>query len=97
MCGGGVRSILLLPLLARCLETIDVCIRRMCISSLAGWSCDLFIFDSRLLWQTVSNTADKSTAMQIVSSGGFLWLNPFAMSVVNCSRAEVIEWSSGPV
>ena len=26
MCGGGLRSILLLPLLARCLETIDVCI-----------------------------------------------------------------------
>ena len=25
VCGGGVRSILLLPLLARCLETIDVC------------------------------------------------------------------------
>ena len=24
MCGGGVRSILLLPLVARCLETIDV-------------------------------------------------------------------------
>ena len=29
MCGGGVRSILLLPLLARCPETIDVCIWRM--------------------------------------------------------------------
>ena len=29
MCGGGVRSILLLLLLARCLETIDVCIWRM--------------------------------------------------------------------
>ena len=26
MCGGGVRSILLLTLVARCLETIDVCI-----------------------------------------------------------------------
>ena len=26
MCCGGVRSILLLPLVARCLETIDVCI-----------------------------------------------------------------------
>ena len=26
MCGGGVRSILLLPLVARCIETIDVCI-----------------------------------------------------------------------
>ena len=29
MCGGGVRSILLLPLLARCLETIYVYIWRM--------------------------------------------------------------------
>ena len=29
MCGGGVRSISLLPLVARCLETIDVCIWRM--------------------------------------------------------------------
>ena len=29
MCGGGVRCILLLPLVARCLETIDVCIWRM--------------------------------------------------------------------
>ena len=26
VCGGGVRSILLLSLVARCLETIDVCI-----------------------------------------------------------------------
>ena len=31
MCGGGVRSILILPLVARCLETIDVCIWRMCV------------------------------------------------------------------
>ena len=29
MCGGGVCSILLLPLVARCLETIDACIWRM--------------------------------------------------------------------
>ena len=29
MCGGGVHSIFLLPLVARCLETIDVCIWRM--------------------------------------------------------------------
>ena len=29
VCGGGVRSILLLPLVARCLETIDICIWRM--------------------------------------------------------------------
>ena len=28
MCGGGVRSIVLLPLVARCLETIDVFIWR---------------------------------------------------------------------
>ena len=31
LCGGGVRSILLLPLVARCLETIDVCIWRMLV------------------------------------------------------------------
>ena len=29
MCGGGVRSNLLLPPVARCLETIDICIWRM--------------------------------------------------------------------
>ena len=29
MCSGGVHSILLLPLVARCLETIDVCIWHM--------------------------------------------------------------------
>ena len=29
MCGRGVRSILLLPFVARCIETIDVCIWRM--------------------------------------------------------------------
>ena len=29
MCGGGVRSIVLMPLVARCLETTDVCIWRM--------------------------------------------------------------------
>ena len=29
MCGGGVRSILILPFVARCLETIDICIWRM--------------------------------------------------------------------
>ena len=29
VCGGGVRSILLLPLMAKCLETIDVCMWRM--------------------------------------------------------------------
>ena len=40
MCVGGVRSILLLPLVARCLETIDVCIWHMfvvvCCSDCVG-------------------------------------------------------------
>ena len=31
MCGGGVRSILLLSFMTRCLETIDVCIWRMLV------------------------------------------------------------------
>ena len=29
ICGGGMRSMLLLPLVARCMETIDACIWRM--------------------------------------------------------------------
>ena len=29
MCGGGAHSVLLLPLVARCIETIDVCIWRI--------------------------------------------------------------------
>ena len=29
MCGGGVRSILLLPFVAICIETIDVCLWRV--------------------------------------------------------------------
>ena len=41
MCGGGVHSILLLPLVARCLETIDVCI----------WC--MFVFMSLVLVVTV--------------------------------------------
>ena len=36
VCGGGVRSILLLPLVARCLEIIDVCIWRMFVFM---WEC----------------------------------------------------------
>ena len=51
------------------------------------------VYYNRLLWQTVSDAADKSIATQSVRSGGFLWLNPIAMSVVNCSRAEVVECS----
>ena len=35
MCGGGVRSILLLPLVGRCLETIDVCIPGLYFFSIA--------------------------------------------------------------
>ena len=31
MCGGGMRSMLLLPIVVRCLETIDVCIWRMLV------------------------------------------------------------------
>ena len=36
VCGGGGRSILSLPLVARCLETIDVCRWRMYVV-VTGW------------------------------------------------------------
>ena len=47
MCGGGVRSILLLPLVARCLETIDVCIWRVfvfwSVLVIVWWSVWMFL------------------------------------------------------
>ena len=47
MCGGGVRSILLLPLVARCLETIDVCIWRifvfMSVVVIVLWPVGMFV------------------------------------------------------
>ena len=41
MCGGGVHNVLLLSLVARCLETIDVCIWRM-----YGWGLLLSTYPS---------------------------------------------------
>ena len=43
ICGGGVRSILLLPLVARCLEAIDVCI----------WSMFVFMSVVVIVWGSV--------------------------------------------
>ena len=52
MCGGGVRSILLLPLVARCLETIDVCIMAhvcfcVCCSDSVGVCGNVFLCSGR--------------------------------------------------
>ena len=43
MCGGGVRSILLLSLVARCLETKDVCIWRMSVVVTVCESVGMFV------------------------------------------------------
>ena len=43
MCGGGVRSVLLLSLVARCLETIDVCI----------WRKFVFMSVVEIVWESV--------------------------------------------
>ena len=43
VCGGGGRNIMLLPLVARCIETIDVCIWHMFLSVVVTvwglWEC----------------------------------------------------------
>ena len=57
----------------------------------AGGRCDLLILDSSLLWQTVLNAADKSTATQIVRSGGFLWVNPLRCMLLTATE---LKWSS---
>ena len=43
MCGGGVRRILLLRLVARCLETIYVCIWRMFVVVIVWGSVGMFV------------------------------------------------------
>ena len=43
MCGGGVCSILLLPLVARCLETMDLCM----------WHMFVFMFIIVTVWGSV--------------------------------------------
>ena len=47
MCGGGVRSILLFHLVARCLETINVCIWRMLVLmsvvEIVWWPVGMFV------------------------------------------------------
>ena len=43
MCDEGVRSILLLPRVARCLETVDVCIWRMFV----------FVYVVLIVWGSV--------------------------------------------
>ena len=45
MCGGGVHSILLLPLVARCIKTIDVCV----------WHMFVFMSLIHLLWNRCSH------------------------------------------
>ena len=47
MCGAGVRSILLLPLVARYLDAIDICIWRrvvfMSVIATMWWSVGMFV------------------------------------------------------
>ena len=55
-------------------------------------SVEITIFDNSTLWLTVSNAGVRSTAKQTVRCGGFLWLKPVAISLVSCSKAEVVEF-----
>ena len=49
------------------------------------------MLDNVTLWLTVSNASVRSTATQTVRGGGFLWLIPVAISLVSCSKAQVVE------
>ena len=75
VCGGGVRSILLLPLVARCLETIDVCIWRM------------FVFMSVVVtvWGSVGMFVVSRPLLKIV---GFLSLGVLKYVVCLCRGCD---------
>ena len=61
MCGGGVCSILLLPPVARCLETIDVCI----------WCMLVFMSVVVIVWGSVGMFVVSQPLLKIVISGIF--------------------------
>ena len=44
-----------------------------------------------LLYLTVSDSAVRSTATLTVRCGGFLRLKPVAISLVSCSKADLVE------
>ena len=62
MCDGGVCSILLLPLVARCLETIDVCIWHM------------FVFMSVVVTVWGGVCGNVCCVLAVVKDSGFLAL-----------------------
>ena len=62
MCGGGVCIILLLPLMARCLETIDVCI----------WHMFVFMSVVVIVWGSVGNFCVVAIVKDSVFSLGVL-------------------------
>ena len=51
----------------------------------------LTIFDNNTLWLIVWNAAVRSTATQTIRCAGSLWLKSVAISLVSCSKAEVVE------
>ena len=56
ICGGGVRSMLLLPRMARCLETIDVCI----------WRKFVFMSVVVIVWRSVGMLGCVAPLLKIV-------------------------------
>ena len=56
MCGGGVPNILLLPLVARCIETIDVCMWRMFV----------FMYVVVIVWGSVGMSVVLQPLLKIV-------------------------------
>ena len=88
MCGGGVRSILLLPLVARCLETIDVCIWRM------------FVFVSVVVtvWGSVGMFVVFSLVIIIVMSSNYFFHGsvhcfPTSLNIIRSSKEqECASW-----
>ena len=76
VCGGGVRSILLLSLVARCLETIDVCIWRM------------FIFMSVCCSDCVGVCGNVCCVAAVVKDSGFLSLGVLKYVVCLCRGCD---------
>ena len=92
-----MRSILLWPLVARCLEIIDVCIWRMIVFMSVVvivwglWNLGLWQLSESACMYIVSKALFISSVSVIIRAGGVIWLNPFATVLFTVCSAVTVK------
>ena len=92
MWGGGVRSILLLPLVVRCLETIDVCILRKFIFYVCCSDCVVICGKDCCVAAVVKDSGFSLGVLKCVCVRGVM---DVAYGKCECSVLAKFDWKVG--